>query len=218
MSHFLYPLFALALFWLWWSEFRTGNAAGNAAGSTAGSNAAAGTFPGATPCTFAFAAIAAGGAVVLTFLETAGELALGISSEQSTIPIAATGTLLGAAIVEEIIFRGWLVIENRGRAALIAGAIAVSIFFAAGHEFLWQYTPTAGAPPWQLWHHITPNFTLKGTFSFTFTILISLYLYAVRFHPRNPRHSLIPCFAAHAARNTAVLLIKLAQGFVTFSL
>jgi hypothetical protein len=40
----------------------------------------------------------------------------------------------------------------------------------------------------------------------------SLWFYAVRFARFNPQRSLLPCFAAHAAKNLGVIIIKLLQG------
>jgi len=42
----------------------------------------------------------------------------------------------------------------------------------------------------------------------------SLWFYAVRFASWNPQRSLLPCFAAHAAKNLGVIAVKAAQGFV----
>jgi hypothetical protein len=36
----------------------------------------------------------------------------------------------------------------------------------------------------------------------------------VRFYRWNPAHSLLPCIAAHAAKNLGVIGIKAAQGFL----
>lgn len=46
---------------------------------------------------------------------------------------------LVAAFGEEVIFRGYLVVENRGRAALITGMIGASLGFALLHPFLWEW-------------------------------------------------------------------------------
>jgi len=49
--------------------------------------------------------------------------------------------------------------------------------------------------------------------------LFSFWLYAMRFplrYPKlNPSRSLIPCIAAHLAKNLGVFVIKLAQGHVS---
>lgn len=170
--------------------------------------------PGATPCGGKFIAAGVAGAVLLVFLETAGEHALGISGEQKNIPALFLLAMLSAAVVEEIVFRGYLVIEGKGRIALIGGILAASFAFAMMHDFLWQYHEVAGAAWWEFWRGFSPNFTGKGVFSFAFIFAGSLYFYLLRFHPRNRNRSLLPCFAAHAAKNLAVFSIKLAEGHV----
>jgi hypothetical protein len=45
--------------------------------------------------------------------------------------------------------------------------------------------------------------------------LNSIWFYTLRFCKWNPRHSLLPCFAAHIASNVMVFVVKLAQGHVT---
>ena len=42
----------------------------------------------------------------------------------------------------------------------------------------------------------------------------SLWFYTVRFFGLNPQRSLLPCVAAHAAKNLGVFTIKYVQGFV----
>lgn len=170
--------------------------------------------PGATPCPSGLLWLGMAGAVAITGLETWGELALGISGEQKTIGAAFLAAMLAAALVEEIVFRGYLVIENRGRAALIAGVLGASLLFALAHDFLWQFEQPEGAAWWEFWRGFSLNFSLKGWFSFGFVFLTSLYFYTLRLHPRNAGRSLLPCFAAHAARNLAVFAIKAAQGHV----
>lgn len=170
--------------------------------------------PGAVDCPRNFILIGAMGAVVLTVLETFGEIALHISGEQKNITVAFLGAMLAAALLEEIIFRGYIVIENHGRVMLIAGAVGASLLFALMHDFLWQLSRPEDAAWWELWRGFSVNFTPKGFFSFGAVFITSLYFYALRFHPKNAAHSLLPCFAAHAARNIAVFAIKAAQGHV----
>jgi membrane protease YdiL (CAAX protease family) len=122
--------------------------------------------------------------------------------------------MLSAAVVEEIVFRGYLVIEGKGKALLLGSIVGASFAFAMMHDFLWQYHEVADAAWWEFWRGFSPNFTRKGVFSFGFIFAGSLYFYALRFHPRNRMRSLLPCFAAHAAKNLAVFFIKLAEGHV----
>jgi membrane protease YdiL (CAAX protease family) len=171
--------------------------------------------PGATPCPSAFLLIAALGALLLTFLETAGEHLLGVSAEQKNIPAIFLAAMLGAAITEEIVFRGFLVISSKGRPLLLASVFAASLAFALLHDFLWTFEAPADAAWWEFWLGFSFQFSLKNLHSTAFVFAASLYFYALRFHPANPLRSLLPCFAAHATRNLAVFLVKLAEGHIT---
>jgi membrane protease YdiL (CAAX protease family) len=212
-----------AVFGLWWlrdyrqhRQHRDTTDAGNADDDDAADagNDAANALPGATPCPANFVALGAAGAALLVLLETLGENALGVSAEQKNITALFLAAMLAAAIVEEIVFRGFLVITGKGRAALLAGIVAASVLFALAHDFLWSYTPDATAAWWEIWRGFTPNLTAKAAFSTTAIFLGSLYFYLLRFHPKNRQHSLLPCFAAHAAKNLTVFAVKLAQGHV----
>ena len=161
--------------------------------------------PGATVCSLAAIAVAAAGALILLGFETWGEYALGIVGEQSRITVLFGLYTLAAAFVEELIFRGFLVVENRGRVALVAGIVGASLLFAVAHPFLWE------------WEDGTLSFhfmSTKAWFSTGVVFTASLWFYAVRFLPMNPSRSLLPCIAAHAAKNLGVFAIKFAQGFV----
>lgn len=160
--------------------------------------------PGAKPAPTRAFWIAAIGALVITAAETWGEIALGVSGEQSNITALFALYTLFAAIVEEVIFRGYIVVENRGAAARWAGVFAASVLFAALHPFLWDYKD--GQVIWQ--------FTTKAWFSTAAVFVASLWFYTCRFASFNPAHSLLPCFAAHLAKNAAVIAIKAAQGHV----
>jgi hypothetical protein len=123
--------------------------------------------------------------------------------------------MIGAAFGEELIFRGFLVVPTRGRAALFGSIVGFSLLFALGHPFLWDWKSLAAGQPKQLvW-----DFSLKAWWSTAMVFLFSFWLYALRFplrYPKlNPRASLIPCIAAHLAKNLGVFVIKLAQGHVS---
>lgn len=162
-------------------------------------------FPGATPATARCVIIAMAGALALLALETSGEYALGISGQQSRITVLFGLYTLAAAFLEELTFRGYLVIENRGHAARWAGVVAASLLFALLHPFLWRWDE--GALSWHL--------DRKALFSTAMIFAGSLWFYTVRFWPVNPTRSLLPCIAAHAAKNAGVLAIKAAQGHVS---
>jgi membrane protease YdiL (CAAX protease family) len=161
--------------------------------------------PGATPATARAVAIAVSGALVLLVLETFAEHALGVSAEQSRMTwLMALHAILGASVIEELIFRGWLVIDHRGRTVAWAGAVAASVLFALLHPFLWRWE----AEGFQL------TLGAKGCLSTGAVFATSLWLYAARLAKWNPHQSLLPCVAAHAAKNLGVVAIKAALGFM----
>ncbi len=161
--------------------------------------------PGATLASRTAVLVAAGGALVLLGVEVAGEYALGVVAEQSEITVLFGLYTLAAAFLEELIFRGFVVVSDRGRAALVASCVAASVIFAALHPFLWKREDGA----------LTFQFTAKAWFSTGMIFLGSLWFYTVRFWKLNPTHSLLPCIAAHAAKNLGVFVVKYGQGFVS---
>jgi membrane protease YdiL (CAAX protease family) len=138
-------------------------------------------------------------------METGGEYALGLTARQSHMTVLFGVYSLAAAFLEELIFRGYLVVENRGRAALLTGIVGASLAFALLHPFLWE---------WQE-GHLALHGDGKAWFSTAMIFAGSLWFYAVRFLPANPTRSLLPCIAAHAAKNLGVWMIKYGQGFAT---
>ncbi len=167
-------------------------------------------FPGARPANRQATVIAIIGALLLVALETVGEYQLGIAGEQTRMTwLFAAYSVLAAPIIEELVFRGWLVVDvdRRHRNApwpTWAAAVGFSLLFAALHPFLWRWDE----------HGFALHLTVKGGFSTMMAIATSLWLYASRLAAWNPSHSLLPCFAAHAARNLAVVAIKAATGFI----
>lgn len=149
--------------------------------------------------------IAVAGSLIMLALETAGEAGLGIADQQSQMTwLFALYSVAAAPVIEELIFRGFLVVENRGRVALCAGAIAASAAFAFLHPFLWQWDSDG----------LRLTLTTKGMFSTTMLFVTSLWLYVARFAAWNPHRSLLPCFAAHAAKNAGVVVTKAVTGFM----
>lgn len=163
-----------------------------------------GGLPGATWTARKPIIIAVIGALVLLLAETAGEIALGLDQQQSEMTVLFGIYTLAAAIIEEILFRGFLVIERHGVVVRWLGILGASVVFAAFHPFLWEWDD--GEWSWQ--------FNAKGWFSTGAIFLGSLWFYTVRFMPSNPTHSLLPCFAAHFTKNLGVFGIKAMQGFV----
>ncbi len=199
MNHLLLPLLmtaaALYLGKLWRDDARVARA-----GSP---NPRA--FPGATNAPSQAVWIAVIGALLILATETVGEIALGIAAQQSRMTVvAALYAIAGAPIIEELVFRGWLVIEHRGKAAMWLGAVAASGLFAILHSFLWK------------WDEAGFGFTLetKGWFSTAAVFVMSLWLYAARLANWNPHRSLLPCFAAHATKNLGVVAVKATAGFL----
>jgi uncharacterized protein len=160
--------------------------------------------PGATAAPTPAILIGAVGGLVIVLAETIGEAKLGLSEQQSNITVLFAAYTLLAAFVEEIIFRGFIVVENRGPFLRWGAVFAASILFAALHPFLWEWSE--GALTW--------HFGAKGWFSTVAVFTASLWFYIVRFAKFNPSHSLLPCFAAHLAKNVGVIAIKAVQGHV----
>lgn len=119
--------------------------------------------------------------------------------------VSALYAVLAAPIVEELVFRGYVVVENHGRAARWLAAIAASGMFALLHPFLWSWQDG----------RLQAEFTSKAVFSTAALFAASVWFYVVRFAAWNPARSLLPCFAAHAAKNAGVVGIKAATGFVS---
>lgn len=163
-----------------------------------------GALPGATPARANAVAIAIAGALLLLAFETIGEEAWGFSAQQSRMTWLFAAYTLVAAIIEEIVFRGYLVVERRGPVALWLGVVGASVVFAVLHPFLWQWDD----------HGFALTLTRKGAFSSVVVFATSLWLYVARFAAWNPSRSLLPCIAGHAAKNLGVIAIKAAQGFM----
>lgn len=161
--------------------------------------------PGATEAPHRAVVIAVAGALVLLAAETGGEYALGLAEQQTRMTwLFALYSVMGAPVIEELIFRGWLVVENRGPGVRWAGAAAASVLFALLHPFLWEWDDAG----------FRLTLTAKGAFSTAVLFASSLWFYAARLAPWNPQRSLLPCFTAHAAKNLGVVGVKLATGFM----
>jgi uncharacterized protein len=161
--------------------------------------------PGATSASWGLYGIGVIGALLILAAETGGEIALGIASEQSEMVWYFVFAILGAGIVEEIIFRGYLVVDGKGRAALIGSCVGFSLIFAIIHGHFWS-NEEGQAFAW--------TFTTKAFFTTGILLANSLWFYALRFGSWNKNRSLFPCMLAHAASNFGVFAVKLAQGFV----
>jgi uncharacterized protein len=162
-------------------------------------------FPGTATAPARTYILAITGALVLLTIETIGEIKLGLDAQQTRMTgLFAVYTVLSAPLIEELIFRGWLVVESTNRVIMWAAAAAASIVFAFLHPFLWRWDDAG----------FVLTFGRKEWFSTAIVFAMSLGLYIVRLAPWNPKRSLFPCIAAHAAKNAGVVAIKAAMGFI----
>lgn len=181
-------------------------------------NPAGGGLPGASRCAWPAVAIAVAGTLILLAAETWGEIRLGISDEQKDVSWLALPMFMAAAVTEEVIFRGYLVVERRGKIWLWASVVGWSLLFTLLHDHLWHFDwpdDTSAGTLAAFADALTLEFSAKAIFSSAFIFAGSLWFYAVRFFKWNPHASLLAPVAAHLAKNVAVFAIKLAQGHVT---
>lgn len=177
----------------------------------------AGAMPGAFGTSLAAMVIAVIGALLILAVETWGEIALGVVSEQSEMVWYFVFAIVAAGIVEEVIFRGYLVIDSKGKTVLFASCVCFSLIFALIHFHLFSLEYPDAIPWWQFWQaQIEWTLTSKGWFTTVILCANSLWFYACRFGPWNRTHSIFPCMLAHAASNLGVFFVKLAQGYVIF--
>ena len=203
----LYVGIAAYIGYLYWGDFQTDRAGQPNPKS----------MPGATSAPLRLYVISVVGALLILTMETGGEIALGISVEQSNMVWFFVFVSLGTGIVEEVLFRGFLVVDNKGRAALIGSCIGFSVLFALIHPFLWECIYPEGVALWRFWlADFNLIFTAKAFFTTAILLANSLFFYALRFGSWNKSRSLFPCMLAHAMSNLGVFAVKLAQGFVTF--
>jgi membrane protease YdiL (CAAX protease family) len=163
------------------------------------------SLPGATRSSAAAVWIAIGGALVLLAIETAGERRLGIAEQQSKMTwLFAVYSILGAPVLEELVFRGYLVLRGKGTAALWGSIIGFSAAFALLHQHLWHLENGA----------LSFTFGRKELFTTTLLFASSLWFYTARFAGWNTTQSLLPCFLAHGAKNAGVVLVKAYSGYM----
>lgn len=154
-----------------------------------------GFWPGTTGAPVAAYCLAAAGAILITLAEAMVEQSAGLSDRQSVLPAIFLLQLMGASVVEEVLFRGFVAPGELVGRRLLAIIIGGSLVFALIHDF------DLGTP--------------LGRVNVAFAFATSVWLYVVRFNPLNPDRSLLPCFTGHIVRNLAVFGIKWAQGFVS---
>ena len=165
--------------------------------------------PGGLPGTISTTAQAIWIAIIigclLVLLETFAEYQTGTHLLQSTITAWYLAPMIAAAVLEELVFRGYLSIQNKGRVMLVLSCVVFSMLFTLAHPHLWSWEEN------QFMLH-TDSFKAWLTSFALFTK--SLWLYAVRFGSFNPERSLLPCVAAHLAINLLTFGIKAQQGYV----
>lgn len=192
---------------MYWSDYKTGRA----------DDPESGAMPGAFTTSIAAIVIATVGALLILAAEVGGEIALGVVSEQSEMLWYALFAIVAAGIVEEVIFRGYLVIDKKGTALLIGSCVGFSLIFAVIHFHLFSLDYPDDVGWWQIWKaDIEWTLTNKGFFTTGILFANSLWFYTCRFGPWNPTRSLFPCMIAHAASNLGVYVVKLVQGYVIF--
>lgn len=204
-----YFIVTLWLIRMWWLDYRDAREDPSLTGKG---------FPGATPCTLKPILIAVAGTLVLLAAETYGEIRLGVADEQNDVSWFFLLALISAAIAEEFIFRGFLVVESRGLAAKWISVFLFSALFALIHPYLWSFEwndeSTAGTLT-KIVEAFDLTITTKAVFTTAFIFIGSLWFYIVRFFRWNPHASILVPIAAHLVKNVAVFAIKLAQGHVT---
>ena len=87
---------------IYWSDYKAAKSC----------KANAGAMPGAVAAPLGAFAIGTLGALLLLGVETSGEIALGVVDEQSEMVWFFVFAIIAAGVVEEVIFRGYLVIDK----------------------------------------------------------------------------------------------------------
>ncbi len=211
-DHPIFNLLAFAagvyLFHLWWSDTRAKRHA-----VPTGMDRSHGTLPGTTSASALSCLLAAIGAIGIIAFVTLLEIHFEVQHAQSSISGWFLPAMLGAAVTEEIVFRGYLVVTHKGNRWLLASILFCSLLFALIHPYLWvQSSEDPGVwdwlTGWRLRWELQPVLATLSIFT------LSLWFYAVRFWPLNPTRSLLPCFSAHASANLVVFIIKFVSGHI----
>ncbi len=199
LSHLLYLALGLGVLVLWVRETRA-----------EGRRAADGPepfWPGAVACPWQTVVLAGVGALLLTLVESGLEIHLGVQDQQSTIPSTFLLAMMGAAVVEEVTFRGFAAPPSLAGVRLLAAILAGSLAFMILHGHVASFEDGS----------LRLNDDPKSLVSAGSAFAVSCWLYLCRFNPLNPRRSLAPALVGHAVRNLAVFGIKDAQGFVSWN-
>ncbi len=196
---------ATYLFYMWFSDFKIFRKT-----KVIEKNALA----GATTSPVVLIVIAFFASIALLFVHTCTEMTLAVVDEQSKVKFWALFSWVGAAFIEELIFRGYLVVKNKGKVALYGSIFFFSLIFALGHPFMWDYTIPENAQFWSgTWTFNISAQTVNATISI---FECSLLFYVLRFLPLNENRSIIPCIVGHCTYNVGVFITKACQGFVVW--
>ncbi|MEI6460429.1 MAG: CPBP family intramembrane glutamic endopeptidase [Verrucomicrobiota bacterium] len=152
-------------------------------------------WPGTESAPWAAYFVAAAGALLITIAEANVEVRYEITDQQSVLPAISILALIGASIIEEVVFRGFTAPSHLTGPKLLGVIFVGSLIFALIHDFDLK--------------------SASGRSSTIFAFLTSVWLYLARFNPLNPSRSLLPCFIAHTVRNLAVFGIKWSEGFIS---
>ena len=187
ITDIIYLLIGLGVGFAWFSEYQKRQ-----------SNPGPELFwPGTTRAPVSGILIIVSGILLLTIAETCAEIHFQVSAHQSVSSLHILGASIGAAIVEEMVFRGFVAPSQLRGIKLLGLIIVGSVIFSAIHGFDFS--------------------TVQGRISLIATFFISVWLYLGRYNPLNPERSILPCLIGHVVRNLAVFGVKWAQGFVDFN-
>jgi membrane protease YdiL (CAAX protease family) len=199
LNHVLYLALGLGVLVLWAKEAR--------ASRTRRVDDPEPFWPGAVGCPWQTAVLAGVGALLITLVESGWEIHLGVKDAQSAIPASFLLAMMGAAVVEEVTFRGFAAPASLSGARLLAAILAGSLVFMLLHGHIVDFADGG----------LRVKDDPKSLVSAASAFAVSCWLYLCRFNPLNPGRSLGPALVGHAVRNLAVFGIKDAQGFVTWN-
>jgi membrane protease YdiL (CAAX protease family) len=154
-------------------------------------------WPGTTRAPLSGILITVSGIFLFTVAETCAEIHFHVTANQSVSNLHILGASLAAAIVEEMVFRGFVAPSQLRGIKLLGLIIIGSLIFSVIHGFDFS--------------------TVQGKISLITTFFISVWLYLGRYSPLNPERSILPCLIGHVVRNVAVFGVKWAQGYVDFN-
>ncbi len=187
LSDIIYLILGLGVAFAWFSEYRKRT-------KSPGPEL---FWPGTTRAPISGILITVSGILLLTVAETCAEIHFQVTANQSVSNLHILGATLGAAIVEEMVFRGFVAPSQLRGIKLLGLVIIGSLIFSAIHGFDFS--------------------SVQGRISLIATFFISVWLYLGRYNPLNPERSILPCLIGHLVRNVAVFGVKWAQGFVDFN-